>query len=100
MSSPESQHYQELALHHDDVVPIVGAGLSVAAGVLDFPGLVDGLASRASAGQGDSVCGAVGREPFDVIDGLAAATSEEWIQQQTADLSVGLCLSRPPHYRR
>ena len=42
VSSPKSQHYQELAVHHRLVVPLVGAGLSMAAGVLSSPASLRG----------------------------------------------------------
>ncbi|WP_185996477.1 SIR2 family NAD-dependent protein deacylase [Nocardioides campestrisoli] len=80
----ERTFFSELRDEHASFVPVVGSGMSKAAGAPGFPALIEHLITQAAAMTANLTVSAPD-PPFDVVDAIAAELGEEWVQQQTAD---------------
>lgn len=94
----ERAFYTELRTRHENVVPVVGAGLTIEAGAAAFPALVAHLITSAKAGGADTPMTARD-DPFLVADNLAGMLGESWVQEQAAALYASSDLTPTPALR-
>lgn len=91
----ERSFFNELRQDHAAFVPVLGSGMSRAAGAPGFGDLVQHLLDRANeAGFAPSLT--ADDPPFDVVDALAEVLGEEWVQEQTAALYRNCALRLTP----
>ncbi|SDP18845.1 SIR2-like domain-containing protein [Pedococcus dokdonensis] len=81
----ERAFYTQLRADHANIVPVVGAGLTVEAGAPSFMALIDHLIERAEA-DGSVVPRDCATNEFAVIDLISATLGEEWVSSETARL--------------
>jgi hypothetical protein len=91
----ERGFFNELRHDHAVFVPVLGSGMTRAAGAPGFADLIQHLLDRA-AEVGFTQSLTADDPPFEVVDALAEALGEQWVQEQTAALYRGRDLQPTP----